>query len=96
LFYFEDVDLCFRLRKVGYRLMVLPQAQIIHYGGESTKKLTKKEGEGRRYFLNFASLFLFCEKHYAPIQTKLIQAVVLSYLILGRRLSLVGQLIKRR
>jgi GT2 family glycosyltransferase len=96
LFYFEDVDLCFRLRKAGYRLMVLPQTQIIHYGGESTKRVIQKEGEERRYFLNFASLFLFCEKHYAPIQTKLIQAVVLSYLILGRRLSLVGQLIKRR
>jgi len=31
-FYFEDVDLCLRLRRRGYRLVLVPQARAIHRG----------------------------------------------------------------
>jgi GT2 family glycosyltransferase len=33
--YWEDADLCSRLRKCGYRLDVVNDVQIIHYGGAS-------------------------------------------------------------
>lgn len=32
-FYFEDVDLCLRLRDAGYRLVLVPDAQALHRGG---------------------------------------------------------------
>lgn len=38
LFWIEDVDFCYRLKKAGYKLMYFPQAKIIHHSGQSAKK----------------------------------------------------------
>ncbi|MEO8513562.1 MAG: glycosyltransferase [Ignavibacteria bacterium] len=34
----EDLDLCFRIKKAGYKIYYFPGTSIIHYKGESTKK----------------------------------------------------------
>jgi O-antigen biosynthesis protein len=31
--YYEDVDLCFGIRRLGYKVMYSPQAEIVHYEG---------------------------------------------------------------
>lgn len=36
--YGEDLDLCFRIKKAGYKVYYYPGTSIIHYKGESTKK----------------------------------------------------------
>lgn len=36
--YGEDLDLCFRIKKMGYKIFYFPGTSIIHYKGESTKK----------------------------------------------------------
>jgi len=36
--YFEDIDLCYRIRKKGWSLLFLPQARVFHKGGTSTGK----------------------------------------------------------
>jgi len=36
--YGEDIDLCFRIKKLGYKIYYYPETSIIHYKGESTKK----------------------------------------------------------
>lgn len=36
--YGEDLDLCFRIKKAGYKIYYYPETSIIHYKGESTKK----------------------------------------------------------
>lgn len=40
--YGEDADLCLRARKLGYRPMITPDAQIMHLVGASTKKRADK------------------------------------------------------
>ena len=40
--YAEDVDLCYRIRKSGYKLYFTADASIIHHGGQSTKKAKVK------------------------------------------------------
>lgn len=35
--YVEEVDLCFRIKKLGYQVWYLPKWNIIHYGGASSK-----------------------------------------------------------
>ena len=37
--YSEEVDLCYRLRKGGRRLFWVPQAEVVHYGGQSTQQV---------------------------------------------------------
>lgn len=34
--YFEDIDLCYRIREQGLRVVFLPQARVFHTGGAST------------------------------------------------------------
>lgn len=36
--YAEEVDLCFAINRAGYRILHLNDAEIIHFGGQSTKQ----------------------------------------------------------
>lgn len=36
--YFEETDLCERIRRAGYRIVYLPEATIVHLGGQTTVK----------------------------------------------------------
>jgi len=37
--YFEDIDLCFRLRERGWKLVLVPEAKVFHAGGATTRTL---------------------------------------------------------
>jgi len=43
-FLFEDTDLCYRLKQAGWKLWYIPDAQVIHYGGASFKKVMRSKG----------------------------------------------------
>lgn len=36
--FFDEVDLCFRIKKAGWKIYFTPSAQLIHHGGSSIKK----------------------------------------------------------
>jgi hypothetical protein len=40
--YSEEMDLCYRLQQVGWKLYWVPQAQVIHYGGASSAKMAEE------------------------------------------------------
>ncbi len=44
--YFEDTELCWRVCKAGYEIVSVPQAEIVHLTGYSSKKKTS-EAKGR-------------------------------------------------
>lgn len=51
--YFEETELCHRIKKAGYMIMSVPDAHIIHLCGKSTKKATKNKmyiESKRRYY----------------------------------------------
>ena len=59
--YYEDVDLCLRMKKAGYRRVLIPEPQIIHLEGQSSKnflKKTKNSVKGKYYYLNKHKLYL--------------------------------------
>jgi GT2 family glycosyltransferase len=36
--YCEEVDWCWRIRRAGWTILTVPAAEIVHFGGESTKQ----------------------------------------------------------
>ncbi|MBI3194915.1 MAG: glycosyltransferase family 2 protein, partial [Ignavibacteriae bacterium] len=61
--YFEETDLCYRLKHEGWKTVYLPQAKLLHYGGS-----------GNEYYNDFRlleyhkSLLLFLSQHYSPVK----------------------------
>ena len=37
--YSEEVDLCYRVQRAGWRLYWVPQAEVVHFGGQSTQQV---------------------------------------------------------
>ena len=57
--YSEDAELSYRIRKVGYKIISVPQAKIIHYGGMSFDGGAFNE---RRYAKSFEGSLLYYQK----------------------------------
>lgn len=93
--YFEDTDLCYRIKKLGYKIMVFPEAKIIHFGRKSIEPLIREEGKEKFLFLNFNSLFLFCEKNYSGLGAFLIKLAIFINLSIGLRFGLIKKLLRR-
>ena len=60
--YGEDVDLCYRIKKAGWQIWYLPEAQIIHYGGASSKTIFESATIYDR-----RAIQLFFKKHYGRL-----------------------------
>lgn len=56
--YFEDIDLCLRMRNNGWDLVYLPQARVSHEGGASTGR----QRASSRFFYRESQLY-FYQKH---------------------------------
>lgn len=74
--YYEEVDWCYRIKKAGWKIYFIPQAQIIHYAGQSVA-VADIGGilvEYRR------SMYKFYSKHF---KNKVILVILKGLIILG-------------
>ena len=55
----EETDWCFRLRKAGWKLYYLPEAEIIHYGSQTIGTDAKHYGK-----FHYKQKCYFLEKHF--------------------------------
>ncbi len=80
--YCEDVDLSYRIQKVGYQNIYYPPARLIHYKGESTRK-----GSLSYVRIFNEALITFVRKHYSRAHARqfifLIQVGIFFRALLG-------------
>jgi len=65
--YYEEVDLCRRLRKAGWSVWYWPDLKAVHWGGESSKTLSGQtvSNHGRQLTLwRMRSALLYYRKHH--------------------------------
>jgi GT2 family glycosyltransferase len=87
--WFEDVDLCRRIRDAGGRIVFEPAAEFLHHGGASLKHLARERflryyhGNQLRYF----------RKHQGPADEARVRRLVHWGMLLRAGLSLVHPLV---
>lgn len=57
--YVEDIDICKRLKDVGWRVVFNPESKIIHHWGASSSKMKRKT-----FWWHHISMFKYFKKHY--------------------------------
>ncbi|MCU7496372.1 MAG: glycosyltransferase [Ignavibacteria bacterium] len=76
--YGEDLDLCYRVQKAGFKVFYVHDTQIIHYKGESTKRSSMDETK-----VFYEAMHLFVKKHFS---SSFIVQVMLRFAIIVRQL----------
>lgn len=84
-FYGEDLDLCYRFRKIGYKIIYTPITKIIHYKGaasgmkDSSSHITKATRMSKKKAVeeSVRAMEIFYNKHYKNVYPKPLDAVVI-------------------
>ncbi|MFZ0215188.1 MAG: glycosyltransferase family 2 protein [Candidatus Dormiibacterota bacterium] len=69
--YGEDLDLCYRLKEGGWRIVYLATAEAVHVKGQSTKQATN-----RMLFAFHSAMWTFHAKHYASDLSAFLNGVI--------------------
>lgn len=83
--YGEDLDLAFRVKARGWKVLYYPKVVVLHHKGESTRRARAR---AVREF--YRAMLIFYRKHYAPTNPSLLRWVVTAgiYLRWGLALAL--------
>ena len=74
--YGEDIDLCYRIKKAGWKVVYNGTSEIIHYKGASSKKKKSK-----LIYEFYRAMYLFYNKHYRKKYS--IATTILTYIGIG-------------
>jgi GT2 family glycosyltransferase len=83
--YYEEVDLCVRIQKMGYKIMYWPEIEVVHVGGESSrqvKTLELSQSGAQLVLWRMRSTLLFYRKHKGQ-SAFLVMAIERLWYILG-------------
>jgi len=69
--YGEDIDLSYRITKGGFKNYYFPEARIIHYKGESTKKSSINY-----VFIFYNAMIIFAKKHFSQKNARLFSILI--------------------
>jgi GT2 family glycosyltransferase len=70
--YSEEVDLCHRLRQMGLSLYWLPQAEVIHYGGQSTQQAAEE-----MFLRLYEGKIMYFRKHQSKFAVQIYKLILI-------------------
>lgn len=85
--YAEEMDLCYRLRQAGYKVCHVGDAEVVHFGGQSTKK----KGDGFSDTVMRESVFKLLKKFRGNLYACVYRAAL--FLSAGVRLAILSPLL---
>jgi len=71
--YGEDIDLCYKIKQAGYRVVYFPKTFTYHYKGQSSKKAPYS-----MLYHFHESMWIFYKKHYAKKYPAIMNGLVYS------------------
>ena len=75
--YSEEVDLCYRLLKAGWLSYWVPQAEVVHYGGQSTRQVAPE-----MFYQLYRGKVLYFRKHRGAFS-----ALIYKFILFGASLA---------
>lgn len=75
--YSEDIELCYRIKKAGWKIVYNPNAKAIHYFNQSAKKF-KEFTKGNINIKALQSKYYFFKKHYGKSYAFLFRLMTLA------------------
>lgn len=80
--YSEEIDLCYRIKMAGWRLVWVPDVEVIHFGGQSSKQVATQS------FLNlYRGKVKFFRKHYGSLSAWLYRLVIIAATLIRLAIS---------
>jgi len=73
--YNEEIDWCMQMWRAGWEVWYLPEARIVHYGGQSTRQIRHAMVQAL-----YRSKVRFFRKHYGPAAAFALQSVFVAVL----------------
>jgi GT2 family glycosyltransferase len=81
--YGEDLDICYRIQKAGFKVFYVHTTQIIHYKGESTKRSSLDETK-----VFYHAMHLFVKKHFSS--SFLVELILRSAIVVRSVFAFIG------
>jgi GT2 family glycosyltransferase len=88
--YGEDVDLSYRITQAGYKNVYFPETSIIHYKGESTKRMS-----ANYVFVFYRAMVIFAKKHYTGSSKRLLVGNINFSIYIRAFLALIQRFISK-
>lgn len=87
--YYEEVDLCYRIKQAGWRIIYKPEAVITHIGGSSSGQIPVS-----KRIMAMTSLLKFFRKHRGTFVTRIFSCVFKPAIILRDLINIAAGAIK--
>jgi hypothetical protein len=84
--WFEDVDLCRRLRQAGWTILYEPQARFLHAGAHSLAAVTDRD----RQLYWYRNLLRYFRKHHSRLAVAVLRVAIFKGMLLRMLAAAVG------
>ncbi|MCR4560628.1 MAG: glycosyltransferase family 2 protein [Bacteroidales bacterium] len=92
----EEIDLCWRIKNLGYKIMYCPESEVFHLGGG-----TLEQGNPRKLFLNYRNSLKMLVKNLEPkkcfwtvFMRMILDGLSAGVYLLQRKFSFFGAVLK--
>ncbi|HID95340.1 MAG TPA: glycosyltransferase [Candidatus Latescibacteria bacterium] len=89
--YGEDLDLCYRIKEAGWKIFYVPETEIIHFKGESTKRIPRLKS----LIAFYGAMHIFVGKHLSKRYRLLTRWLLTAAILLRGLFSLIGRVAGR-